>query len=218
MMGLIRHPVYIVIEFAVLCVLLPALIVGFRLAPLMFVILWSVFAYCVVIDRLCHPERIADIWKSSAIRDRRNWSPMLVRWVICSLGMVVFMLWYDPGRLFSLFYTRPVLIPVLLVLYPILSAFPQEYIFCHYFFRRYSGLFRGDRALIIASSLTFAFAHMLFINWVAPFFSLIAGVIFARTYAQTRSLGLVSLEHALYGNVLFLVGMGWYFYHGAVAP
>jgi len=71
--------------------------------------------------------------------------------------------------------------------------------------------------MILASALVFAFAHVLYINWIAPLLSFIAGIIFATTYAKTKSLALVTIEHGLYGNALFLVGLGWYFYGGAVA-
>ena len=40
--------------------------------------------------------------------------------------------------------------------------------------------------------------------------------IFASTYSKTKSLALVTIEHGLYGISLFLIGLGWYFYGGAV--
>jgi len=101
-------------------------------------------------------------------------------------------------------------------MYPILSALPQEFIFCSFFFERYKKFFPNEKVMIVASAVVFAFAHVLFINWVAPVLSFIAGLIFAMTYAKTKSLALVTIEHGLYGNVLFLVGLGWYFYGGAV--
>ena len=43
-----------------------------------------------------------------------------------------------------------------------------------------------------------------------------AGLIFASTYAKSKSLALVTIEHGLYGNFLFFIGLGWYFYGGAI--
>jgi len=86
----------------------------------------------------------------------------------------------------------------------------------HAVFERYKKFFKSDIAMIIASAVVFAYAHVLYINWVAPFLSFIAGLIFATTYSKTKSLALVTIEHGLYGNVLFLIGLGWYFYGGAV--
>ena len=70
--------------------------------------------------------------------------------------------------------------------------------------------------MVLASSVVFAYAHVLFINPVAPTLSFIAGLIFASTYMKTRSLALVSIEHGLYGNAMFIIGLGWYFYSGSM--
>ena len=71
--------------------------------------------------------------------------------------------------------------------------------------------------MVIASAIIFAYAHVLYINWVAPSLGIIAGLIFADTFRKHRSLALVTIEHGLYGNALFVIGLGWYFYSGAVA-
>ena len=41
------------------------------------------------------------------------------------------------------------------ILYPIFSAFPQEFIFCTYFFKRYKSLFIKEKNMIIMSSILF---------------------------------------------------------------
>jgi membrane protease YdiL (CAAX protease family) len=142
----------------------------------------------------------------------------LLRWLLASAGIIAFTALYDPARLFGLFYNAPDIIPRILVLYPILSALPQELIFCSFFFFRYADFFHKPGMMVLASALVFAYAHMLFINPIAPTLGFIAGLIFADTYQKTKSLALVTIEHGLYGNVLFLSGLGWYFYHGAIAP
>lgn len=70
--------------------------------------------------------------------------------------------------------------------------------------------------MVIASAIVFAFAHVLFVNWIAPVFGFIAGLIFAQTYAKTKSLSLVTIEHGLYGSGIFIIGLGYYFYSGAL--
>ena len=66
------------------------------------------------------------------------------------------------------------------------------------------------------SSIIFCFAHIFVINWVAPLLGYIGGLIFANTYRKTKSLFIVTLEHALYGNTLFFLGLGWFFWGGSV--
>ena len=67
-----------------------------------------------------------------------------------------------------------------------------------------------------ASSIIFAYVHVLFINPVAPLLTIIAGYFFASTFAKHKSLALVTIEHALYGNMVFTLGLGWYFWGRAL--
>ena len=46
--------------------------------------------------------------------------------------------------------------------------------------------------------------------------AIIGGLLFANTYNKHRSLLLVSIEHGLYGNTLFFIGLGWYFWGGSL--
>lgn len=202
------------LEFFLLCILLPTIIIVYRLAPQMFFFLWSTALYCWI-TVLIKEDFWRDVWKWEAV----TWPAMkwiLVRWVFACIGMTAFLYCVDPDRLLDLFMTKPYFVIVLFCLYPILSALPQEIIFCSFFFRRYAPFFKTERSMIIASAIIFAYAHVLFINWVAPFLSIIAGLIFASTYAKSKSLALVTIEHGLYGNFLFFIGLGWYFFGGAV--
>ncbi|MFK7840334.1 MAG: CPBP family intramembrane glutamic endopeptidase [Bdellovibrionales bacterium] len=213
-MTILKHKL-LALEFLLLCICLPTVIIVFKLAPFMFFFLWGAALYCFFILRFRHKEYFRELWKWEAV----TWAamkPILVRFVFASIGMVAFIYFIDPDRMFGIIRERPQIIPFLLVMYPLISALPQEFIFCSFFFERYKKFFTSDKAMIIASAIVFAYAHVLYINWIAPFLSLIAGIIFATTYAKTKSLALVTIEHGLYGNVLFLVGLGWYFYGGAV--
>lgn len=206
----------LLLEFILICVVLPSIIIAWRLAPFMFLFLWGTCLLCFLIYRRCCFEGWRKLWNWEAVT-KGALKPILIRWALCSIGMLAFIYFYDPARMFGLLINRPYFVPFLFVLYPVLSALPQEFIFCSYFFSRFKPLFKTEQAQVIASAIVFAYAHMLFINWVAPLLSFIAGLIFARTYADSKSLALVTIEHGLYWNVLFLVGLGWYFYGGAVA-
>ncbi len=105
---------------------------------------------------------------------------------------------------------------LLLVFYPILGAYPQEIIFRGFFFRRYRTLFPKRLTMVLVSSLCFGWAHLMYANWVAPVLSGVGGVLFAYRYLRSNSLLMVGIEHGLWGNFLFTVGIGWYFYSGAI--
>lgn len=184
-------------------------------ATYMFLFLWAASLYGAVILHSYYGERLREMWRWSEV-NWHNLKPILIRWVIACIGMSIFIYFYDPARMFGLLNNRPDIVPFLLVLYPILSALPQELIFCSFFFKRYEAFFGNSTKMVIASAIIFAYAHCLFINPVAPTLSLVGGLIFASTYLKTKSLALVTIEHGLYGNFLFLVGLGYYFYHGNV--
>ena len=111
---------------------------------------------------------------------------------------------------------NPGLIWKILLFYPLFSALPQEFIFCKFFFRRYQCLFGDGTLMVIMSATAFCLAHILFLNWVAPVLGFLAGIIFANTYRRTHSLAMVTLEHSLYGNAIFAMGLGWFFWGGSI--
>lgn len=211
----LKAKLLLILEFSVICILIPTVIITFRLAPFMFSFLWGVAFFCWAVMYLADKDYWTKILKFEAV-NAANMKTILPRWIACTVGMIVFIYFYDPGRMFYIIENRPEVIPVILCAYPLLSALPQEMIFCGYFFERFKPIITSERAMIIASALVFAYAHVLYINWVAPLLSLIAGLIFASTYSRTRSLALVTIEHGLYGISLFMIGLGWYFYGGAV--
>ena len=211
-----NNKIYLAVEFTLLCLLIPAIILFYSLANYMFIFLWSVALYCVFIYRRFFYVNWKTVWKWEAV----NWSnlkPILIRWAISSFAMVLIIIFYDGEKLFHIFHHRPEIIPILIFVYPILSALPQEFIFCSFFFKRYQVFFGKDKMMIVVSALVFAWAHVLYINPIAPVVSLFGGLIFAHTFYKSRSLALITLEHGLYGNSLFLSGLGYYFFSGAVA-
>jgi len=215
MRKIIDAPVYIRVEFLLLCVALPAFIIITKSAPFMFAFLWGATLYCYLVYRTLYFKGWRDIWRWDALT-RENLVPIVLRWAAASVLMYFFLLWYAPDRLFFLISQRPELLLALFFLYPVISALPQEFIFCKFIFRRYERFFGRRLGMVWASAIIFAFAHILYINPVAPLLSLIGGYIFAQTYRKTGSLALVTLEHSLYGNSLFILGLGWYFYGGSV--
>lgn len=127
------------------------------------------------------------------------------------LGVAVWQ--FAPNLLFSFVRRAPILWAALMILYPVCSVLPQEFLFRAYFFRRYRELFGKGYAMIAASALAFGFVHIIFGNWIAVVLSGVGGVLFSTTYLRTASLSLVCLEHALFGNFLFTIGLGQFFYH-----
>ena len=139
-------------------------------------------------------------------------------WLFLTLciPMALFTYILVPDRFLSFPLQRPALWALVMVLYPLLSVLPQELLYRSFFFERYRALFPGFWLMVGASAGLFAFSHIIFKNWVAPLFCLIGGLIFAAHYHQHRSLKWALIEHAAYGCFVFTIGLGWFFYHGAM--
>jgi membrane protease YdiL (CAAX protease family) len=111
---------------------------------------------------------------------------------------------------------RPLLWALVMILYPLLAAYPQELLFRAFFFQRYRMLFPNRNVAILFNALSFSLAHLFYNNWVAPTLSFLGGIIFAYRYLNTDSLPAAAMDHALWGNFLFTIGLGWYFYSGSI--
>lgn len=131
---------------------------------------------------------------------------------LIALGTALF----EPERLFSLVRVNPALWAAIMVLYPLLSVYPQELIFRTFFFHRYGALFPTPGIAVAANAAAFGYMHVVMQNALAVALSFAGGLLFAYTYHHTRSTVASSIEHALYGCFIFTIGLGWYFYGGAV--
>lgn len=219
-MKLLSHKVFIACEFIILCLLLPTYIWTNNAGNQMFVFLWAATLYTVIIWFHCHTQKsdrfyqaIKKTWRWQAVT-WQNLQPIIVRWCVATLLIIAFTWQYETAKLFYIPKHRPEVIPLLATLYTLTSALPQEFIFCTFFMARYGKTIKNTFFIILLSALVFAYAHMLFLNWIAPVFSFFGGMIFAYTYLRSHSLALVTIEHGLYGNSIFLVGLGYYFYSG----
>jgi membrane protease YdiL (CAAX protease family) len=70
--------------------------------------------------------------------------------------------------------------------------------------------------MVSASGLVFCYAHIIYRNPVALLLTLAGGFMFAHTYLRSASLWFSSIEHALYGDLVFTMGLGYYLYSGAI--
>ncbi|MGW5310167.1 CPBP family intramembrane glutamic endopeptidase [Nocardia thailandica] len=116
-------------------------------------------------------------------------------------------------RLFDLPRQRPWLWSAVMLAYPVLSVYPQELIFRSFLFHRYEPVF--GKHIVAASAAAFGIVHLAFGGWISVALSGVAGRLLAERYLRTRSLATVTVEHSLYGMLVFTVGLGEFFYHGS---
>ena len=207
-----------IIELIFLGIVFPSAILFFNLSKYVLIYLWVIFIYATFIYILVYYKK-KDLTHFFDVKIRlyyKYYIILLIRWIFFSILLFFFTLFIFPEKLFIIQKNNEQLIYKIFLFYPLLSAFPQEFIFCTFFFNRYKNLFHTKREMIVMSALIFCLAHIYFINLVAPLLSLFGGFLFAYTYNKTKSLFITTIEHSLYGNTLFFIGLGWFFWGGSV--
>lgn len=196
------------LEFIVIFLLGPLVIaLGLFSQEMIFPILWLVFAYTLIVLM----DKGVPFFYFKV--NRRELMIVLKRFLFLFPLIALFSLAVYPDRLFDFARRETVLWAVVIVLYPLISVVVQEVVFRHFFYYRYRHLFRNRKLFILANAAVFSYAHIVFLNPVSVLFTFLGGIIFAHTYLRSRSLLLVCIEHSLYGDMLFTIGLGSFFYH-----
>jgi membrane protease YdiL (CAAX protease family) len=143
---------------------------------------------------------------------RQGLPALAIRTLVVWAGLLIVTLLFFREHLFQMPRTRPMAWLVVMILYPPISAYSQEIMFRTLFFHRYSMLLRTPAARVLASGLLFGWAHIVVHDGAAIALATVGGLMFAATYERRRSTLLVSIEHGLYGDFIFTVGLGGLFY------
>lgn len=136
--------------------------------------------------------------------------------VMTALVCLAFVQVLFPQYMFMLPRHDPGLWLMIMLLYPLVSALPQEVIYRPLFFRRYGGLFPGRNAAILANAAFFSLAHLMYFDPLVLAMTFSGGIAFAWAYAARGSFAAAVALHALAGQIVFTSGLGILFYSGAV--
>ncbi len=208
---IVRRAVEFVLLFFGLPLACALLFPPFMIIPFLLVV--AVICLIVLLRDRSFPRRC--LWNAAAVR--KDVARVLVIFLFGGAALAAAVLLFEPPGSFLRFVKRaPRTWALVMVLYPLLSVYPQELVLRAFLFHRYRALFPRPWLMVAASGGCFAFVHIVFWNWVAILLCLVGGVLFAWTYQRTKSLLMVGIEHALYGCLIFTVGLGSYFFHGTM--
>jgi membrane protease YdiL (CAAX protease family) len=129
-----------------------------------------------------------------------------------SMLLLGWVYYFDRDNLFNLPSGNWKLWLFVSVFYPLFSVFTQEIIFRTYIFRRYERLFGNGVQIILISALVFSFAHIFYFHPVSLVLTFFLGLYLGLIYQKTRSVLFASFMHGLYGNMVFTIGLGHYFW------
>lgn len=198
---------YMVLEFLLFFVFVPFITVAFlegwwKIIPLLLI--------AVFFGMLLWKD--PDFDNRNFIRfDQAYFRKSLPRIIIISILLIWFTWWIFPG----LFLAYPVNefggYILTFFLYPVVSVLPQEIIYRMYFFQRYKKIVPEKYLLMLSNAIIFGLTHVIYDNLVAPIATFLVSWIFIFNYLKTQSLLNVSLEHYIYGLVMFTVGFGHFF-------
>jgi len=201
------------LEFSAIFIAVP-LLIYYRVipnAPIPFLLIAAIAAFFVLHHDPTFPGARLIAWNNA-------WPhllPLFLRDAVCLALLALAVRLFAPELLFSFVRRAPAFWALVMLLYPLVSVYPQELLFRAFLFHRYQPLFGSSWGVILASALAFGFVHIIFGNRLAVVLSMVGGFLFSLTYQQTGSLLLTCLDHAIFGSFLFTIGLGRFFYHGS---
>jgi membrane protease YdiL (CAAX protease family) len=210
-----RHLALLGFEFVAIFIAVPVLIYYCRIPnlPIPYLLVGAIAAFLLLKHDPTFDSAQLFTWGNV----RAYLAPMLLRDGVCLLFLGLAVRFLAPDLLFSFVKKSPALWILVMLLYPLLSVYPQELLYRAFFFHRYAPLFGNGWGMLLASVLAFGFVHIIFRNNLAVVLCVIGGFLFALTYQRYSSLPLTCLDHAIFGNFLFTLGLGQFFYH-AIRP
>lgn len=202
-------------EMILVFLVLPIAFIGIPNYKWVFTALWVIVFISLAYMMWVRKQTIAQILNHSAVT-WINLKTILLRFVMIAPFLVLFTYLYKPEWMFGFISRLPWVWLAVMFIYPVLSALPQEMVFRTFFMDRYKTILPTPLSMGLINTFVFALAHVFLQNWVAVVFSGLGSILFFLTYQKTRSLLLVTIEHALYGCFIFTVGLGRFFYGGGI--
>lgn len=200
-------------EFLALFVVLPVGVAVFLPPGAMFPILFAFTALGVGLLHVTPGFRWRDLtWGAGQV----DWRAVAAFAAITAALSWAILLATRPEAFLGLYRMSPWIWLAVMLLYPLLSALPQEIMFRALFFRRYAPILPEGKAALVLNAALYALAHLLYWNWVVAVMTFAGGLVFAWVYEVRRSFPLAVILHAVAGNILFTIGTGMFFFTGTV--
>ncbi len=134
--------------------------------------------------------------------------------IVLGIGVLLttFVWIFEPENLFNLPRGNWKIWIAMFFFYPTFSAYAQEIVFRQFLFMRYKPLFKTTTAMVLASAVSFSFAHIVYFSVLSLVLTFFAGIYLALIYQKTRSVMFVSILHGTLGFFIFTVGLGQHFW------
>lgn len=202
------------VEFLLLFLIGPTLFAYTRHRIPAIPVLWVLTAYCLFILLRDPAFHRGSLWNTAPLE---HYAPPILGLFAAAavIGITLVLRYGSPGLFLNFPRSNPRLWSAVMMLYPILSVYPQGIVYRAFVFDRYRDLFGPPWAIVLASAFAFTYVHIVFHNKLALILTGLGGILFGIRFLQTGSLFVTSFEHSLYGCFLFTVGVGRSFHHAS---
>lgn len=201
--------VWKIIELVILFISLP-LLMKFNIIPLPRIMVLLI-VFIIVLVMSIKLKYLDKYWYRIPKLNSKYWLKMGSIYVVSFLIFISYIYFFLGEKPFIIIRERPILMLIIAIFYPIVSAFPQELIYRTFYFKRYKNIFT-TKQLLFTNMLMFSFLHIIYNNIPAVLLTLVSGLVFTMNYYRKASLMLVTIEHSILGLIVFITGMGQYFY------
>lgn len=154
------------------------------------------------------------LWNAAGLR--LEWRRILRNFLVLAPGLALFTFLFHREMFLRLPLERPGVWAGIMVFYPVFSVYPQEVLWRVYYFHRFARLIPSPTLLIVSNAAGFGFMHLAYGNGLSVLLTFLGGLLMARTYHRSQSTLAVCFEHAIWGMLVFTIGLGAYFVQGAL--
>lgn len=195
----------LIIEFILLFLLFPITltIIGNQFLPFLLLPLIGIFYY---FKEKSLVKKFKSEFEFKKVKGYIN--NLLLQTIIVFILLFIFMNIFYKESLFSLQKENPLFLVGIFFIYSIISVLPQTFMYRFIFEKKFSQIFTSEKTKTTTAVLTFAFAHIIFLNIISILFTLIAGYLFYTTYRKTESFWISYIQHVLLGYLVFFIGLG----------
>ena len=152
--------IFLAIEFLLLFIVAPTLFAHTRHGIPAIPALWAALAYCLFIMLRDPKFERGPLWDIARLR--KSAPAILGLFAVAVVIGIVLVLHYAPEIFLDLPRSKPLFWSSLMLLYPVLSVYPQGIVYRAFIFGRYRGLFGSGSGMVLASAMAFAYVHIVF--------------------------------------------------------
>ena len=193
------------IEFFSIFIFLPIILLFISDTKLIFTTLYIVFFFS-----LCKIKKDKN-FNFSRLKNKPDWKFIFLYFLIFSLLGFFYTFFVDKSLFFALPKESPKVWLLVIILYPIFSVIPQEFIYRVFFFQRYKNILSTNLFIkYFINSLVFSYAHIVFQNYHALIITALVSPIFYYSYKRKSFLTCI-LVHSIGGIIIFTYGLGKFF-------